>query len=285
MNVDFFKYQALGNDYIVIDPAKTKFKPSYENIKLLCYRNHAIGADGVILGPVDYKEGKEFIAKIFNSDGSPTRVSGNGIRIFAKYLWEQGYAKDKTFSIKTQNSKIEVVILDNRAKYIQADMGLYSFTSTDIPAKGKVREVLSESIEINGKSYLLSCVNLGNPHAVIFTDELSKEELLQVGPALEHHYLFPEKINVQFAKIVDKHHIQVKIWERGCGYTLASGTSACAVTCVAKQLDLVEKKVNVQMSGGSVEVEIKNNGHVFLTGLVEGSVSGSFLSDLKEKFN
>ncbi|HUT86288.1 MAG TPA: hypothetical protein VMW66_05595, partial [Elusimicrobiales bacterium] len=131
MNVDFFKYQALGNDYIVIDPAKTKFKPSYENIKLLCHRNHAIGADGVILGPVDYKKDKDFTAKIFNSDGSPTRVSGNGIRIFAKYLWEQGYAKDKTFSIKTQNSKIEVVILDNRAKYIQADMGLYSFTSTD----------------------------------------------------------------------------------------------------------------------------------------------------------
>jgi diaminopimelate epimerase len=283
MNADFYKYHALGNDYIVIDPVKTKFNPTHENIKILCRRHTAIGADGIIFGPVDYKKGGDFIAKIFNSDGSETEISGNGIRIFAKYLWQEGYIKEKSFHIKTISGKIAVSILDDKAKYIQADMGTYSFTSTDIPAKGDVREVISEQIVINSKPYSATCVSTGNPHAVVFTDKLSKEELLRIGPALENHYLFPKKINVQFVKVLDKNHLQIKIWERGSGYTLASGSSACAAACAAKQLDLTADKVSVQMPGGIVEIEITSKDHILLTGPVENICSGNFLADLKEK--
>ena len=284
MSVDFYKYHALGNDYIVIDPSKVKFNPTYDNVKLLCQRNISIGADGIIFGPIDHQEGKPFVMELFNSDGSKAEVSGNGTRIFAKYLWQSGYAKDKIFFIETQGGgRVEVSILDDNANYIQADMGTYTFKSSDIPAKGQVREVISEQIEINGAAYAVTCVNVGNPHAVIFDDKLSKGEVLTVGPALENHYLFPKKINVEFVRVVDEHHLQIKMWERGSGYTLASGSSACAAVCAAKQLGLAGNKVSVQMPGGVLENEINSNDHILLTGPIEDVYSGSFLPDLRGK--
>ena len=286
--VEFYKYHGLGNDYIVIDPNRLDFDlvMNRKNIKLLCNHHLGIGSDGIVYGPI--MENDKVCFKIFNPDGSEAEKSGNGIRIFAQYLWDKDYEIDNAFDIYIKGKKVSVELIDKQKKLIKVNMGKFSFRSDDIPMSGETRDAINETIEVEKaaeleeKTFKVTCVNIGNPHCVIIKKEISRNFTKKYGPALENHFLFPNRTNVQFVKIIDRKNIKLEIWERGAGYTLASGSSSAAAVCAAYVQNLVESKVMAHMQGGEVLVEIDHD-HVYLTGTVGRIIKGVFLPDLKDK--
>ena len=280
MSFEFAKYQALGNDYLVIDPNKTKINLTVEQIKLICDRHFGIGADGILYGPII--ENSQMTVKIFNPDGSEAEKSGNGLRIFARYLYEEKYINHKNFSVNTLGGVVGVEILDETADFIKIDMGTASFNSLDIPVCGAIREVINEDLVIDNKIFKISCVSIGNPHCVVFCDEVSKQIAIQYGEKIEQHKLFPGKINVQFLKVLDKNNIQIEIWERGAGYTLSSGSSSCAAASVAHKLELVDNSINVHMPGGIIKIEIQDNKSILMSGAVTKICYGTGFCVIKD---
>ena len=278
MSYDFFKYHALGNDYIVMDPGRTKVDLTQKNIQLICHRNFGVGSDGILYGPV--LEKGEMILRIFNPDGSEAEKSGNGIRIFSKYLVDEQYVKTRRFQLKTLGGKVDVELLDAKGNLIKVDMGEVTFQSDRIPVGGKPREVIDEVLEIGGKAFRVTCLSIGNPHCVIPCQEISKELALEIGPYVENHSIFPNRINVQLLRVLDRKNIQIEIWERGAGYTLASGSSSCAAASAAYRLKLVDSQLKVHMPGGVIEIDIKENGHVYMTGSVSSVAKGIFSPEL-----
>lgn len=278
MDCHYYKYHALGNDYIVIDPNKAKVNLSEENIRLICHRNFGIGSDGILYGPLF--ENDSIHIRIFNPDGSEAEKSGNGIRIFSRYLFDAGYVKSSRFSLETLGGKVHVELLDAKANHIKVDMGQVSFLSTEIPVTGTPREVISEALILNDRQFTVSCLSIGNPHCVIPLPSISRELAEQWGPIIENDQLFPNRINVQFLKVLDRHNIEIQIWERGAGYTLASGSSSCAAASAAFRLGLVDREVAVHMPGGTISITISPDGHVHMTGSVTGVSKGYFLDDL-----
>ncbi len=281
MEVHFKKYHGLGNDYIVIDPNINDVKMSPESIRLICDRNFGVGSDGILYGPI--KSGDIPELRIFNPDGSEAEKSGNGLRIFAKYLFESKYVDKKNFSIKTLGGIVEVEIKDDTANLIKIGMGKVTFLSTEIPVTGKRREVVNEPLEVNGVEYIVTCLSIGNPHCVIPTANVSEEKARQLGPFVENHEMFPNRINMQLLKVIDRDNIEIRIWERGAGYTLASGSSSCAAAAAAHKLGLVDRTINVKMPGGNLLIEIGDNKEIYMTGPVEGVFEGYFHTDLSKK--
>jgi diaminopimelate epimerase len=217
---EFFKYHALGNDYIVIDPNRTHINLTVDTIKLICHRNLGIGSDGILYGPI-FEDGMIRL-RILNPDGSEAEKSGNGIRIFSKYLVDSKYIDSQTFEIDTLGGKVIVEILDKEANLIKVDMGTVTYRSDLIPVIGEAREVVDEEVKIGNDLYRVTCLSIGNPHCVIPVDEPSKELALKLGPLVEHSELFPNRINMQLLKIIDRRNIKIEIWERGAGYTIFS---------------------------------------------------------------
>lgn len=281
--MDYYKYQALGNDYIVIDPNKSNLNVMNENVKLLCDRNLGIGSDGILYGPI--YENETIKLRILNPDGSEAEKSGNGIRIFAKYLIDSGYVKDRAFQISTLGGTVNIEVLDENATLLRVDMGVASFLSEEIPVNGALREVINEKLLIGDHEYRINCVTVGNPHCVILCSDISERLAKDLGPKFESNSIFPNRTNVQFLKIMDKNNIQIEIWERGAGYTLASGSSSCAAASVAYKLGLAENKMKVHMAGGVIEIEITSSGHIVMTGSVYGVSQGFFHKDLLKRVN
>ena len=279
---DYYKYHGLGNDYIVIDPNKLgfDFNPDSESIKLICHRNLGIGSDGELFGPIT--KDKKIVFRIFNPDGSEAEKSGNGIRIFALYLVDSGYVKTDCFDLYTKSGKVTVEVTDIKSNLIKVSMGKYSFCSTDIPVLLNQGEVINQEIDLLGKKEIINCVNVGNPHCVLIRQNISEELCKELGPVLENHQLFPNKTNVQFVQVLDRSNIKIAIWERGAGYTWASGTSSCAASCVAYKLGLVDQDITVQMQGGELNVKICPD-ELFLTGPVARVARGAFSEDLIQK--
>ena len=276
--MDFYKYHGLGNDYIVIDPKDFRIKLTPEKIKLICDRNFGAGSDGILYGPLF--KGKKISLKIFNPDGSEAEKSGNGIRIFSRYLADAGYVKEKKFTLHTAGGEVKVELKKKDASLIRADMGTFTFTSGEIPVAGEKREVINEPLSIGGRAYKITCVSVGNPHCVIPLGEISEELARTVGPAIENHQQFPNRINVQFMKVIDRNNIRIEIWERGAGYTLASGSSSCAAACAAYRLGLADSSIAVRMPGGILNIEIDVNGHVHMTGPVSSVMTGNFTAEM-----
>jgi diaminopimelate epimerase len=274
MEVHFKKYHGLGNDYLVIDPNVSDINLTTETIRWICNRHFGIGSDGILYGPILKED--IFSLRIFNPDGSEAEKSGNGLRIFAKYLYEYKYVRQKDFAIHTLGGIVHAHVEDEAANMIKIDMGKITFISTEIPVKGKEREVIDEELEINGLIYKMTCLSIGNPHCVIPMDEINEEKAKQLGPLIENYDMFPNRINMQLLKVIDKENIEIRIWERGAGYTLASGSSSCAAAGAAHKLGLVGNKVNVKMPGGKLFVEINETQKVFLTGPVQKIYEGSF---------
>jgi len=275
--VPFSKYHALGNDYIVIDPLKTSVDLTEEAVRLLCDRHFGIGSDGILYGPF-YEEDTP-VVRIYNPDGSEAEKSGNGVRIFARYLMDAGYEDGGQFELGTLGGVVLVNVLNADGSMIQVDMGTTTFCSEEIPVAGPSREVVDEPLEIDGNTWRITCVSIGNPHCVIPVDRLSKDMVIALGPLLENHEMFPNRINVQLLKVVDRNTIEIEIWERGAGYTLASGSSSCAAASVARRLGLVESDVTVRMQGGEILVSFAEDGHVLMTGAVTPVMRGEFLQD------
>ncbi len=275
----FFKYHALGNDYLVIDPNRDSFRLTVANIQLVCHRNFGIGSDGILYGPEVLTDGS-FGLRIFNPDGSEAEKSGNGIRIFARYLVEAGYTKERTFQLTTLGGKVLVSVLSDQANRFTVDMGTVTFQSEAIPVAGPPRVMVDQPLTIGDHTYQVTCLSIGNPHCVIPLPELSPELALAIGPQVENHPLFPNKINLQLLKVLDRRRIRIEIWERGAGYTLASGSSSCAAASAAYRLGLVDNQVTVEMPGGQLAIEIQKDGHVMMTGPVTAVAVGELAGDL-----
>ena len=277
----FYKYHALGNDYIVLDPAdfpQWKTAPTIEQIRVICHRNFGVGSDGILWGPLPSAK-SDFGLRIFNPDGSEAEKSGNGLRIFSRYLWDQKLAKNSTFTVETPGGHVQSVIKDN-GHLITVDMGNVSFVSTKIPHVGLEREVINEEITVLDRTFTYCSATIGNPHCVIPLDAISPELAHRYGPHLETHANFPRKTNVQFLKVIDRANIQIEIWERGAGYTLASGSSSSASAAVAHKLGLVDANVTVHMLGGKIGIEIGAGFSIRMTGSVNKVADGVMHSDL-----
>jgi diaminopimelate epimerase len=282
MSFKFHKYHALGNDYLVVDPNHTKIRLDPGVIKLLCDRHYGVGSDGILFGP--FIEDKVIRLKIFNPDGSEAEKSGNGIRIFSKYLFDAGYVKTRFFEITTLGGVVRVELMDEAANHIKVDMGTVTFQSDRIPVNGHIREVVNEKMMIDGEAFFVTCLSIGNPHCVIPVDEPSKGLALKLGPLVENSAAFPNRINMQLLKVIDRNTIRIEIWERGAGYTMASGSSSCAAASAAYKMGMVDSTIKVYMPGGVIDIEIKD-GHVFMTGPVSGISKGTFLDDFARSIN
>lgn len=261
------KYHGLGNDYLVLDPNLNSIKLTEEKIKKICNRNFGVGSDGILYGPI-LKDNKIKV-RIFNPDGSEAEKSGNGVRIFSKYLLDKGYVKEKTFILSTLGGDVKVEYLDKAGEKIKVAMGKVTFESEEIPVSGEKRKVINETFKFKGKEYKGTCVSIGNPHCVIPMKNISKNLAESLGPYVENYKEFPNKINMQLLEVIDRNNIKIEIYERGAGYTLASGSSSCAAASVAYELGLVDNKVKVHIPGGVLDIEILKDKMVYMVGPVE----------------
>jgi diaminopimelate epimerase len=276
----FYKYHALGNDYIVIDPDETGDQLCEEKIRRICHRHYGVGSDGILYGPVK-TDGSDFGLRIFNPDGSEAEKSGNGIRIFAKYLWEKKKTNKPFFSISTIGGDVGVEILED-GRNITVAMGRVSLDSTQIPVTGPSREVINEVMYIDTEQVIFSAATIGNPHCVIIRDEISEELARRLGPEIERDERFPNRTNVQFVQVLDRNNIRIESWERGAGYTLASGSSSCAAAAVVYRLDLCDSQISVHMPGGTLEIVVSENFDVSMTGPVTKVAQGRICDEMFE---
>jgi diaminopimelate epimerase len=293
----FWKYHALGNDYIVIDPKNLPSALTTEQVKTICHRNFGVGSDGILLGPLPSQQAP-FGLRIFNPDGSEAEKSGNGLRIFSRCLWDQALVGKDEFAVETAGGVVRATVLDG-GKMVRVEMGKVSFWSDKIPVTGPKREVLNEKISVGGREFTFCAATIGNPHCVVVgrvtpcapglqqaeaaraeqraLPEISEAMAKEFGPRLETHSNFPNRTNVQFLKVRDRANIQIEIWERGAGYTLASGSSSSAAAAVAHKLDLCDRKISVHMPGGVIAIEIGDEFAIRMTGGVtkvsEGVIS------------
>ncbi len=273
----FFKYHALGNDYVVIDPKDFPGSLTPEEVKLICHRNFGVGSDGILWGPLPSQKAP-FALRIFNPDGSEAEKSGNGLRIFSRFLWDQGLVKGEAFAIETPGGVVKSVVREG-GKIVQVEMGRVSFWSDEIPVRGKRREVLGETIQAGDRTFSFCAATIGNPHCVLPLPEISAQMAAQYGPILETHPDFPKRINVQLMKVLDRNNIQIEIWERGAGYTLASGSSSSAAAAVAHRLGLCDDSLTVHMPGGAIAIEIGSNFSILMTGPVTKICEGKIAED------
>lgn len=264
MEIIIEKYHGLGNDYFVFDPNKNELKLTEKNVKLLCDKNFGMGSDGVLEGPIMTEEG--IGVRIWNPDGSTAAQSGNGVRIFAKYLKDAGYVQKKHVKLHTEGRDVEVSYLNEDGSRLKVSMGKLSFWSDEIPVTGERREVINEDMVFGRTLYPTTCMNIGNPHCVIPMREISKPLVCKIGNYSEIARCFPDRINTQLLKVLDKENIQIEIFERGAGYTVASGTGACAAAGAAYKLGMTNPKMTVHMPGGQLQVEIQEDWEVFMTG-------------------
>ncbi len=277
----FYKYHGLGNDYIVLDPAEALPAPTKKQIQLICHRNFGVGSDGILLGPIDTSQA-DFGLRIFNPDGSEAEKSGNGLRIFSRYLYDKKKTGNAPFTIHTKGGVVESRI-DNDGKHITVQMGQVSFESRDIPVTGPAREVVNEVIEVDGHKLTFTAATVGNPHCVLLRDKVLETEARAWGPAIEVDSRFPNKTNVQFMEIIDRANIAIEIWERGAGYTLASGSSSCAAGAVAHKLGLCDRKVTVHMPGGLIDLEISEDFFMTMAGPVLKIAEGRLVPEMFEQ--
>ncbi len=263
----FVKSHGLGNDYIVIDPAHIPFELTPDAVRLICHRNFGVGSDGIlVLAP---SQDGVFGMRVLNPDGSEAEKSGNGVRIFAKFLRDHGYVDRDRFVISTLGGlvPVEVEAKNNRVFMVTANMGKATFDPFD-------------SIDVDGNRFEVTSLSVGNPHCVIVVPEVEGVELHRLGPKIEHHPSFPNRTNVQFAQVISRGEARIVIWERGAGETLASGSSSCAVAAALHRLDLVDSQVTITMPGGQLTIRIDASGDIWMRGPVEEICAGEFSPEL-----
>ena len=281
MRNGFFKGHGLGNDYIALDPEELDFELTPAAIRALCDRHRGLGSDGILALTATGKA--DFGVRIYNPDGSEAEKSGNGLRILGRYLYSTGRARGRRFTIDTLGGLVEMELhIDSHgdAGAATVAMGSASFHPQDLPCTLASEELVDQPIPVAGNQLRFTGVSVGNPHCVLFREkgqEWSRAELLDLGPRLENHELFPRRINVQLAVPVSPHSIYILIWERGAGETQASGSSSCAAASAAVRLGLVESPVTVQAPGGDLQIEVSDDFDLTMKGPVEEVATGSFL--------
>jgi len=277
----YTKYHALGNDYIVIHPADLKKEISQDMIRLICHRNYGVGSDGILLGPLE-SQSCDFGLRIFNPDGSEAEKSGNGLRIFARWIIDKSLTGEYTFTVETPGGPVSCEVSPD-GRSVRVEMGKVSFDSTIIPVKGAPREVLNEIIEIDGHSFKFCAATVGNPHCVVLFNHPTPEEAHRYGPLVEVDPRFPNRTNVQFMSVMNRNNIRIEIWERGAGYTLASGSSSIAAAAVAHRLGLCNSGIAVHMPGGQIKIQFDDNFGATMTGPVTKVCDGNIADEMFEK--
>jgi diaminopimelate epimerase len=280
VSLRFHKYQALGNDYIVVERADVGDGLSTARVRRICDRHFGVGSDGILVS--DSTPGGRFSVLILNPDGSEAEKSGNGLRILSRYLYDQGRVAGGTFAVETAGGVVQCQVREGgRAVFVE--MGTARFDGAAIPVAGPPREVVGEEIEVAGERLRFTAVTVGNPHCVVHVDDLSPELALRLGPELETHELFPNRTNVQFVRVLDRRRISIEIWERGAGYTLASGSSSCAAAAASVRLGLCDGDVTVLMPGGRLQIGVGQGYALTMLGLVtkvaDGFIAGEVLDD------
>ncbi|MBN2009773.1 diaminopimelate epimerase [candidate division KSB1 bacterium] len=277
----FYKYHALGNDYIVMNPAETGSELTTQEIQTICHRNFGVGSDGILWGPSE-STACDFALRIYNPDGSEAEKSGNGLRIFSRYLYDHGFVTEKPFTVQTLGGNVRCQI-QQAGKQVEVEMGTVSFHSDKIPVAGAPREMINESIQVGDTTFRYCAATIGNPHCVILPDEISEAMARKYGPLIETDPRFPNRTNVQFLKVLDRNNIQIEIWERGAGYTLASGSSSSAAASVARKLGLCDNNITVHSPGGVLKIAIGENYAITMTGPVTRVSEGEIFEEMFEK--
>ena len=284
----FVKSHGLGNDYLVLEGEGLEFPLSAGAVRRLCDRHRGIGADGVLVRVPSATA--DFGVRIFNPDGSEAEKSGNGLRIFAKYLRDHGLVGRDRFRVETRGGVVacECEVRAARVCSVVVEMGTVSFRAADVPMLGPAGEAVGVPLEVDGERLAITAVSIGNPHCVVFTPRLDEAAIRRIGPRLEHHPAFPNRTNVQLARIDARDRVAILIWERGAGYTLASGSSSCAAAAAAVRGDRCDPgPVRVTMPGGELVVDVRADWSVRLSGPVEeicsGTLSPELLAALREE--
>jgi diaminopimelate epimerase len=271
----FHKYQALGNDYLVLEiDGNDDLSPAL--VRRICDRHFGVGADGILL-----KEdaGGRLSLRIFNPDGSEAEKSGNGLRIFARYLFDSGFVHTEPFDVLTKGGRVRCEVGAN-GRSITVDMGKASFASQQIPVLGPHRDVIAEEIQVAGENLRFTGVTVGNPHCVVHTSEATAALAQRLGPLLERYELFPNRTNVQFVQVVDRNRIKIEIWERGAGYTLASGSSSCAAAAASVRLGLCANDLTVSMPGGDLSILVAPDFSIRMIGPASKVADGTIAPEL-----
>jgi diaminopimelate epimerase len=278
----FAKYHALGNDYVVCDAADWPHGFSEADIRRICDRHFGIGSDGILWGSLP-NDTAPFGLRIYNPDGSEAQKSGNGLRIFCRYLFDAGKVAGEPFQVWTMGGVVRAQILEGGAS-VEIEMGRVRFDSASIPMTGPAREVIGEEMQIGGEILRYAAASIGNPHCVIRRERAEAADALRLGPLIERDARFPERTNVQFLEVVDAANIRIEIWERGAGYTMASGSSSCASAAVAHRMGWVGADVTVHMPGGRLAVSIGKDYAITMRGPVvkvgEGRLSPELFQGL-----
>ena len=275
MRMRFTKMQGCGNDYIYIDGSKETAADKPELARRLSDRHFGIGSDGVIF--ILPSEEADFEMEMYNADGSRGRMCGNGIRCVAKYVYDHGMTDKNPLKIISCGSvkTLYLNIRDGSVDTVRVDMGIPEFSSAKIPADyseipegaDEQSRLINVSWQVNGSVWPMTAVSMGNPHAVIFTDQAEKLDLARLGPLFEHHPAFPEGVNTEFVQVSDRENIRMRVWERGSGETLACGTGACASVAAGVINDLTDRQVHVHLAGGELDILWdETDGHIYMTG-------------------
>jgi diaminopimelate epimerase len=276
--MEFAKYQALGNDYLVVAYDGDVDVLDGAQIRRICDRHIGLGSDGIL---VDDRRGRSSrpALRILNPDGSEAEKSGNGLRIFARYLWEANRVGAEPFDVVTAGGTVTCQVRDG-GRVVTVRMGRVSFDSATIPVSGPRREVIDERMTVGGETLSYSAATIGNPHCVVLRDRISEAEARRLGPLIETDARFPNRTNVQLLQVLARDRIRIEIWERGAGYTLASGSSSCAAAAVAHRLGLCAPAVHVEMPGGALTIEIAPDYQATMTGPVAKVAEGRFADEL-----
>ena len=257
------KYHGLGNDYLICH-RDIADRLTNEQIQILCHRHYGIGSDGLL---IDSGDQIHPTLRIINPDGSEAEKSGNGLRIYARYLFDIGRVGHQPFLVHTAGGDVCCTVHDDPHQ-ITVEMGQANFNPAALPALLDLPEALNYPLKLKDETLSVSLVSMGNPHCVVPVDKLALAQVYRLGPQIENHPLFPRRTNVQFVEVVDRATLRIGIWERGAGFTTASGSSSCAAASVMRKLGRVDDRVNVNMPGGQLRISFRHNFQVSMCGPV-----------------
>lgn len=268
MNMKFTKMHGCGNDYVYVDCTNEMIENPSEVSKYVSDRHFGIGSDGLIL--ICSSETADFRMAMYNADGSEGAMCGNGIRCVAKYVYDKGLTDKKNISIETKSGikELELTVEDGKVALVKVNMGAPILKAKDIPVDVDTEKCIDSDINVDGKDYKITCVSMGNPHAVTFIDEDVKTfPIEKIGPKFENHPMFPDRVNTEFVQVLNRHEVNMRVWERGSGETLACGTGTCATVVACVLNGLTDDEVTVHLLGGDLFIKYdRENDTVWMTG-------------------
>ena len=263
----FTKMEGIGNDYVYIGRTKGKISNPTPMVIDLSDRHFGIGSDGVIM--IEASDKADFFMNMYNADGTQSEMCGNGIRCVAKYVYDHKLTDKTSITIDTLAGVkyLDLIVNDGKVTMVTVDMGEPELIADKVPVISDKDKVIDDIIEVEGKEYRMTCVSVGNPHAVVFVEDVDTFPLEQVGPLFEHHKAFPHRVNAEFVQIVDRHTVKMRVWERGTGETLACGTGACATTVAAILNGHTDEEITVILLGGDLKIRWnRENNRIYMTG-------------------